>query len=242
MSRLEQLLTDHLRSTRPERRPRVSRFYASDSMSCHRQRWYKAKEVPQDFEPDGQGYAKMQLGNVVHDFYQGALVAVGAKAEVGWRREPLGGRADLYLRTPVQLDPLGLNGDFVGPHEDECPCIGEIKTKPSYAFRKIRNSQTPEMPHVIQAACSALELEARSLWMIYVSRDMECWDIVLQLTDELRAAAELEMRTVIALDNMEEVPDRYIPGTGNVDNPKSKDAPWQCRYCNFRNTCANDGG
>ena len=237
-SELAAILGPHLRAQFPDTYVPTSRWYASGSGMCWRQRWYTARRIPRDegTEPDARSVLTMATGSWLHERLQSAMLAAGGEAveaEVSWRDEliGLGVRADLLVTAPA----LGLRPKQV-------PCIVEIKTVSDFGFRKARNDG-PEDRHVMQAMHGAvMHGSAAGVLIVYLSRDkLELASWYMPLDDDWRQRIQHDRHRIGELDRLEKVPHRVIPGVGVVAEPAGRAAPWPCRYCAWRDRCEEDG-
>jgi hypothetical protein len=234
---LRGLLDEQLRAARAVERDghvATSPFYASGALGCHRARWYQANGVRGDesCEPDMQAILAMDTGTYLHDRLQEALKATGAVSEVTWRLDHLGGRADLLWPGP-------------SPVTRAHRAVGEIKTLSNYGFRRACKVG-PEDRHVLQAMLSCRVLDALGALVIYISRDsFELASWWLDYNSFWRDETKWEIERIEALAGKEDRPLRLVwpdlhhPIT--VRDPAAPNAPWQCRYCWWRETCTKDG-
>ena len=226
---LGEVVADHLDAER-EPYAGVSRWHASDVKGCWRARWYKAQGIEPDTLPSAPGTLILHTGNLIHGAVQGALAALGAEVEVGWRDEEisLGGRADAVVREPID----GLVA------EEAVPLCIEIKTMSDYGFRKAGRAGGPDDRHLAQMLLEGHYTEAVWGWVVAVSRDsgkLLAWEFPVH-----EGTARREREGIIEHDTPVR-PARRIPEVGTVADPMAPDAPWQCRYCAFRTRCAKDG-
>lgn len=239
MATLDDVLTAELRAERAQKEWNgTSRWYASGSGMCWRQRWYQARDVERDpgSEPDARAILAMDVGTWLHERIQAALVRAGGDAvvaEVSWRDEQIGfgARADLIV-----------NGPAFGLGEDQTPCTVEIKTLAGYGFRVAVKAGEPEERHVAQGMHSAVAHGHRGVLVVYLSRDTlatASWWI--PVTDEWRQRIQHELHRIAELDKRDKPPHRVIPGIGVVGDPLDRAAPWHCRYCSWRERCTVDG-
>lgn len=230
MTLTDALLTAQLRDVRAERQyTPTSRWFASGVLDCWRKRWYQAERIPPSEQLTCQGMLALDVGSFLHATVQDALCRLhGVTAEVPWRSDTYGGRADLVVTEECPEWPY------------PAPAVVEIKTVSGYGFK--RCAKTPEIRHIMQGLLCANALNAVGALLVYVDRDslriVEHW---VPLDEGRAARCRDELEQCARLDAGGRLPHRVIPGVGEVQDPGSDSAPWQCRYCSWQGTCLTDG-
>ena len=225
---IEEAVGDYLTARREEHVP-TSRWYASGALGCWRQRWWVAERKEPDRQPGNKALLVMDIGSTVHRIIQDALGRLpGVQAEVPWRVDTYGGRADLV----VPSDVLGVPG----------PLVVEIKTMAAFGFKRTGKAGVPEPRHALPAALCSYALEIPHFGVLEVNRDsMEMRFTPYELSREWVKECEEEIEEALRLDALGKVPHRIIPGEPEVKDPLGSSAPWQCRYCQFVSACSTEG-
>jgi hypothetical protein len=247
-------LGDHLAALRQNRGTADgTRMRGSNARECTRKMAYMALGIEPTIAIDTSTLMIFDVGQAVHDRLQAALVK-GCNAELevvaSW--------------VPLGFD-CSSHADAVYPLADSRACV-EIKSMKDFAFGLAckgnpydERGPGPKPEHLIQAGLSALapQIDAQWVHIIYINKDsgqMAEWIIhvdqpLAHLTDlgepTIRQLVETELlRFKAVCEDLDAgfLPERVIPGYGVVDHapprPDSKDKPWNCRYCGWRNLCA----
>lgn len=192
-------------------------------------------------------------GTHLHELLQEAMIKEwGMQVEVECDLRPLGydisGHAD------------GVYSDVIGYVGIETICW-ELKTKTAFGFNLARKSFEPEVHEVAQASMYAWALNADAVHLVYLAKDSqygrnpvragETVEWVLPMDEPVPgdgrtprqiAGAEATRIDAIATEIRSGfIPERFIPGVGEVNtvpSPDSRDGHWRCRYCNFNSLCS----
>lgn len=194
---------------------------ASSAGGCARQIWYgaRARRAGDPYAPNGLA---LDVGNAVHEAIQSGL------RELGYQTEVVADWSSLGFDVSGSADAVG--GD---PLE-----VVELKTTAALGY--VRKAPKPE--HVLQAGIYALSptIRAPQIRIVYIDR------IRFATIEHVMPAADIvhlvlaELGRLHALSSAD-LPPRSIPATGIVDDPYAAEAPWNCRYCDFRQQCSEDG-
>ena len=249
-------LAVRMAAAREEEGPRPTadgtRLRGSMALDCARKVAYQALGVAPTIEIGTETLVTFAIGQSYHDEIQESLVtAYGAQLEV------------MCSYRPVGIDLSG-HADAVYERNGDVYAV-EIKSMKDYAWNMAREGNRydvygpgPKREHITQAGLYALapQIQADFVHMVYVSKDtgnVAEWVFSVHeplihwgepTTVKLEVQAELERLHAIDILLQEGVmPGRDIPGYGIVKGAPpqagSKDSPWNCRYCGWRDICAD---
>lgn len=225
-----------------------TRLRCSDARACSRKIAFGMLKVPKDIPLTDDALMAFKAGDFYHQIVQEALVQT----------------LDARCEVPIDWSPtISLSG-----HADAAfewygkKVVAEIKSMAGYGFdyavgnRKSKTGPGPKVEHLVQAGLYALapQINAEAVHVIYVSKDRgTCGEWLIGVDDELRhledtptvrsLVGEEIARLLGLLKRVDggEIPKRFIPGHGVVNDPPeagSRGDPWQCRFCAWQPTCA----
>jgi len=175
---------------------------------------------------------------------------------------------DMQVEVECDLRPMGydISGFADGVYSDiahggiETICW-ELKTKTAFGFNLARKSFEPEIHEVAQAAMYGLALNVDAVHLVYLAKDSqygrnpiragETVEWILPMGEPVpgdgRTPRQIAGAEAVRIDAIATevrsglIPERLIPGFGEVDtvpSPDSRDGHWRCRYCNFNSLCS----
>ena len=247
----------YLHDKRVEEGPKLTAFgtagRGSMSGSCSRQIGLTMLDVPESDPLDSKTLLAFHIGTALHELTQTAMESV-------WKMES---------EVPIDLRPLGYNisGNADGVYKDEWGygVIWELKSKTSFGFKLALKDNVPEKHELAQAAMYALDpkINARSIHLVYLCKDSSYGKGATQMGQTIEWVLDLDQHapgqngatprelaheeakriTDIATMVLEQrqIPERYVPDYGLVENvpyPDSKTQPWRCRFCRYNALCA----
>lgn len=249
-------LEQHLRDAQDEEgdKPTADGTLLRGSMAnnCTRNVAFQMLTVEPTNEIGVDSLVAFYVGNRYHEEIQEALrKRYGAEVEVTVSYRSAG------------VDMSG-SADAVYTHEG-VKIIVEIKSMKAFAFDLCVNGNRfdnygpgPKKEHLMQAGIYAMApgIDADALHMVYVNKDtgeMAEWvlsvhepifhlgpdvtTVTLMARDELARLSQVRDEVVSGI-----MPARVVPGYGLVNHMPpdvdSKHKPWNCRYCNYRDACA----
>lgn len=228
-----------------------TRGRGSKAHHCGRQLAFEDLALAPDPGPERDwNVIAFKYGQYGHDLTQAALVRhFNARTEV-----------------PVSWRPyheMSGHVDAVYDHEVVNDTTVEIKTMKDYTFKVATGvyesrdpwSAGPQPGHLAQAGMYALAPQLRSarLHMVYINKNDGAaaeWIIpVDQPLAHLPGTPTIEQLALRELERMDLIfeqvdagfiPERHIPGVGRIEHVGAEDrrAPWQCKFCAYRATCA----
>lgn len=234
-----------------------TRLRCSDANACSRKITFGMLKVPRDIALTDDALMAFRTGDFYHQVVQEALtLELNARCEVPVDYSPelsISGSADaVYV----------LSGDYPGNHNaNGQTVVAEIKSMAGFGFdyctgaRRSTGGPGPKPEHLVQAGLYGLapQIGAGQVHIIYLSKDRgTCAEWLIGVDDELphlggqtvRGMVEDELarlRGILEVVDGGELPKRFIPGIGIVEDPpdaNSKGNPWQCRFCAWQPTCA----
>jgi hypothetical protein len=245
-------LGEHMASLR-EDRPTADGTLLRGSMAldCARKCAFEALGVRPELELTTGQLVVFDVGQSYHDRIQAALAEhFGAQLEVVCSHAPT---VDVSAHADAVYE---LAGDKVAV---------EIKSMKSSAWQLATGGNPyentgagPKKGHLIQAgiAATAPQVNAAFVHIIYINKDtgeVAEWLIDIHtpldyLADPPPTIAELTRAELYRMNQIHmqlvtgTLPAREVPEYGLVDHtppsPRSKNAPWNCRYCGFQPQCA----
>lgn len=224
-----------------------TRLRCSDANACSRKIVFGMLKIPRDIPFTDDTLMAFRAGDFYHQVVQEALtIELNARCEV-----------------PVDYSPeISLSGSCDAVYNADGHTIAvEIKSMKGFGFdycagnRKSQNGPGPKPEHLVQAGMYALapQIGASKVHIIYMSKDSgTCAEWLIGVDEELphlenqtvRGMVEEELarlRGILEVVDGGDLPKRYIPGVGVVEDPPapdSRDNPWNCRYCSWQPTCA----
>jgi hypothetical protein len=224
-----------------------TRLRASYALDCARHVGFQILGIPEATEIPTEVLFTFRVGNNFHEELQKIILERIEGSEI----------ERVIDMRPMGVD-LSCHADALYELEDGAKVVVEIKSQSGYGFmicvgsRRSDEGPGPKDAHVVQAAISALGVDAQYVHLIYFDKDrngMAEWllDMDVQLarygglSPRELAEAEIERLNGI-LGRLDEgkLPARHIPGYGRVEippEPDSKDQPWNCRYCRHQPIC-----
>lgn len=247
-------LSVRMAAARAEEGPRPTadgtRLRGSMALDCARKVGFQALGIQPTIELGTETLVTFAIGQSYHDQIQESLAtAFGAQLEVMCSYRPgveLSGHADAVYE---------LDGSVYAV---------EIKSMKSYAWDMARDGNKwdhygpgPKREHITQAGIYALspQILADFVHMIYINKDtgnvaewvlsvhepLVHWGDPTTVTLEVRAELD-RLGDLLAGIDEGMMPARDIPGYGRVKGTPplagTKDTPWNCRYCGWRDLCA----
>lgn len=251
-----QALAVRMAAAREEEGPRPTadgtRLRGSMALDCARKVAYQCLGIEPTIDLGTETLVTFAIGQSYHDEIQASLEATyGAQLEV---------------MCSYKIDGIDLSGHADAVYElDGATYAVEIKSMKDYAWSMARDGNRwdgygpgPKREHIVQAGIYALspQIQADYLHMVYVSKDtgnVGEWILGVNeplvhwgepTTVRLEVFAELQrLHKIDMLLREGEMPGRDIPGYGRVKGTPpvagSKDSPWNCRYCGWRDICAS---
>lgn len=249
-------LGDHMGRLRAEEGPRPTAdgtlLRGSQAGACNRRVAFEAlgTEMTNDLNTDT--LVTFEIGKLYHERIQLALV------------ERFGAATEVMCSYKEQGISMSGHADAVY-HDGTRPVVVEIKSMKAFGFDLAVNGNRfdnhgpgPKKEHLMQAGIYALapQIKADAIHMIYVNKDTgELAEWVIDLDEELihfgtptttvrmMALNEITRLNDVAIDVTNGwLPERIVPGYGVVDHEPptatSKNKPWMCRYCSWRDLCA----
>lgn len=249
-------LAIRMAAARAEEGPRPTadgtRLRGSMALDCARKVGFQALGVVPTIDLGTETLVTFAIGQSYHDEIQESLVAAyGAELEV------------MCSYRGAGIDLSG-HADAVYERDGHIYAV-EIKSMKQYAWTMAHEGNRydhygpgPKREHITQAGIYAMspQIHATHLHMIYISKDtgnVAEWILSVDeplihwgepTTVRLEVAAELARLHAIdrLLTDEQTLPARDIPGYGLVrgtpPHAGSKDSPWNCRYCGWRDICA----
>ena len=245
-------ITKRLREDREQRgeKPTAAntRLRCSDAHACSRRIAFGMLKIPRDIPLSDDSLMAFKAGDFYHQIAQEALtLALGARCEV-----------------PIDWSPqISLSGHCDAVYDGgDAPVAVEIKSMGGYGFeyavgnRKSQSGPGPKPEHLVQAGLYALapQIRAAEVHIVYLSKDRgTCAEWLIGVdqplthladspTVESLVAAEIErLQGLLKRVDGGQLPKRFIPGFGVVDDPPesgSRAQPWNCRFCAWQPTCA----
>ena len=219
----------------------IPRTWASDAGRCARQIGFRLAGIERTNPLTTTTLWNMFLGTKIHEWAQEALDAVYPNAQIEdyWQLDnaQMSGSADASY------------GAVVRDVETETRVVVEMKSKPAWKVNQcVRGTYGnppagPEYEDQLQAAISAVALDADVIHLIYFSKQPKGVD---PLVGELiiktpRQEAEQEMNRFRGIREIvverHKLPKRVFQGK-LVEDPMHKDNKWPCHYCGWQRACA----
>lgn len=200
--------------------------FASEAGSCLRAIGYRlsgpASRDQGQFST--QTLIAFRVGRIIHEAVEQAIIRtrLNAQVEVSWDRGLVSGRADATYYTE--------GGNKV---------VVEIKTMSPTSFNRAVSDGQPTRENSLQAALSAVVLQAQYQHLIYLNKaarpgdnPVAEWFYKTERQDALVEFNRLEQ--AVRLVGAGFLPPRET-WSGEVEDPGSSN--WPCRYCAFRDAC-----
>ncbi len=265
--RFVQALAEHWQATNDDDKPTAlgTRVRHSDAGKCARAIAYTAAGIPKSDPMDLTGVWNVNLGTMIHEAWQAALLTKYPDAEI----EPKVGHQD--LDASGHLDAVIRTGGRT--------IVYELKSIGGYGFkaavgraRRGTPAEGPKIEHRLQAALSGLALDADEIVIGYLAKECISVGQGRDMDDLARFAAEWtfdretyrpwavaekdRLNGILRLLDGGELaarkfPAGLLPAGAEIVDPatgrwevRRDDAVadtgtfWACGYCNFRTVCA----
>ena len=250
----KKLLRDRREAEGPRETAHGTLGRGSMAGSCSRKLGFEMLGDVAETEPIADNtLVAFHTGTHLHELLQEAMIEEwGMQVEVECDLRPLG------YDISGHADGVYAHGDHTDPTWKIC---WELKTKTAFGFNLARKSFEPEVHEVAQASMYAWALNADAVHLVYLAKDSqygrnpvragETVEWVLPMdepvpgdgrTPKQIAGAEATRIDAIATEIRSGfIPERFIPGVGEVNtvpSPDSRDGHWRCRFCNFNSLCS----
>lgn len=228
---IDGLLFEHIQAIRPEHVTSNAEphAYASEALGCDRKLGFRLLNVPQSNPIEGGSHFTFWLGDTIHDIVQATVLKnyPAAVKEVPWSLGAVSGRADATYRTPGGL------------------VVAEFKSMAPYSFDLAiglkKGQEGPRPEHVLQAAMSAVVLEADFLHIVYINKSapgksnpVAEWRIK---ADKEAALFEIQRLTGLVEEATSGILADRVYGEEIIKDPAKTNFP--CGYCSWQKACAD---
>lgn len=198
---------------------------------CHRALWYRLES----YDPIDKNFGeKLMLdhGNKIHERIS-SLIKEYIPSDYSV--------VDIEKNLTEEL-PNDLIGhcDFVMTDDDGNTAPVEIKTQRGRGIQQLSSELEPKESHKLQLQTYLYALESDQGYILYVDREGQNGALQFEVepNDERVEAAVSQLENIREMDSKPDVLDVNV----RVRENKGPDSvyverPWQCDYCDFKNTC-----